>query len=56
VELIGATALIAARLLPQKIRRVLTSQVEAPQVPSGQESTTAVPLMVENELTTDLHK
>ena len=56
VELIGATALIAARLLPQKIRRVLTSQLEAPRVPSGKESTTAVPLIVEKELATDLHK
>lgn len=43
VELIGATALLAARLLPQKIRRVLTSRVEDPQV-------------AENKLTTDLHR
>ena len=34
VELIGATALLAARLLPAKIRRVLTSRVES-QKPSA---------------------
>ncbi len=38
VELVGATALIAARLLPQKIRRVLTSRVEAPKVSERTES------------------
>ena len=54
VELIGATALLAARLLPAKIRRVLTSRVEAPKVPSGKESTIGIPLMVERpEPTTD---
>lgn len=47
VELIGATALLSARLLPAKIRRVLTSRVESPKVPSGKESTTDIPLMVE---------
>jgi uncharacterized membrane protein YkvA (DUF1232 family) len=47
VELVGATALIAARLLPSRIRRVLTSKVEAPKVPSGQADTMAVPLLVE---------
>lgn len=47
VELIGATALIAARLLPKKIRRVLTSRVEAPKAPSKQSETMAVPLLVE---------
>jgi uncharacterized membrane protein YkvA (DUF1232 family) len=47
VELVGATALIAARLLPKKIRRVLTSKVEAPKVPRGQEQNMAVPLLVE---------
>ena len=52
VELIGATALIAARLLPKKIRRVLTSRVEAPKAPSKQSETMAVPLLVEQELTT----
>lgn len=55
VELIGAAALLAARLLPTKIRRVLTSQVEAPKVPKGQESTTGIPFLVEKESTTDLH-
>ncbi len=47
VELIGATALLAGRLLPAKIRRVLTSRVEAPKVPKGQDSTTAMPFLVE---------
>jgi uncharacterized membrane protein YkvA (DUF1232 family) len=50
VELVGATALIAARLLPKKIRRVLTSKVEAPKVPRGQEQNMAVPLLVERPL------
>jgi len=35
VELIGASTLIAAKLLPKKIRRVLTSRVEAPKTPTG---------------------
>src|SRR6476661_402793 len=30
VELIGSTALMASKLLPKKIRRVLTARVEAP--------------------------
>jgi uncharacterized membrane protein YkvA (DUF1232 family) len=47
VELIGATALIAGRLLPKRIRRVLTSRVEAAKVPAGREPTTALPLLVE---------
>ena len=51
VELIGATALLAARLLPAKIRRVLTSRVETPKVPSGKESSTGIPLMVERPVT-----
>src|SRR6476619_1001109 len=36
VELVGATALLAARLLPKKIRRVLTSKVESPKVSKEQ--------------------
>jgi len=47
VELIGATALLAARLLPKKIRRVLTSRVEAPQTPIGQKESMATPILVE---------
>lgn len=47
VELIGATALIAGRLLPRKIRRVLTSRVESPNVSSKQSKTMAVPLLIE---------
>ncbi|HEX6649971.1 MAG TPA: DUF1232 domain-containing protein [Pyrinomonadaceae bacterium] len=47
VELIGATALLAGRLLPKKIRRVLTSRVEAPHAPRGQSKNTAVPILVE---------
>jgi len=47
VELVGAATLIAARLLPKRIRRVLTSRVEAPQVPTGKSDTMATPLLVE---------
>jgi uncharacterized membrane protein YkvA (DUF1232 family) len=47
VELIGATALIAGKMLPQKIRRVLTSRVEAPKPPRGQNETMSVPLLIE---------
>jgi uncharacterized membrane protein YkvA (DUF1232 family) len=47
VELIGATALIAGRLLPRRIRRVLTSRVESPKVSSGQSKTLAVPILIE---------
>jgi uncharacterized membrane protein YkvA (DUF1232 family) len=47
VELIGATALIAGRLLPKRIRRVLTAKVEAPQAPAKQSKTMKVPLLVE---------
>ena len=41
VELVGATALLAGKLLPKRIRRVLTSSVEAPKTPSGQSDTMA---------------
>jgi len=47
VELIGATALIAGKFLPKRIRRVLTSRVEAAKVPAGKEHTTVLPLLVE---------
>jgi uncharacterized membrane protein YkvA (DUF1232 family) len=47
VELIGSTALLAGRLLPRKIRRVLTSRVESPKVSSEQRKTLAVPLLIE---------
>ena len=47
VELIGATALVAARLLPKRIRRILTSRVEAAKTPSGQSDTQSMPLLVE---------
>ncbi len=47
VELVGATALLAGRLLPARIRRVLTSKVEAPQHPKGQIDSMAVPILVE---------
>ncbi|HEV8430625.1 MAG TPA: DUF1232 domain-containing protein [Pyrinomonadaceae bacterium] len=46
VELVGATALVAARLLPKRIRRVLTSRVEAPTPPSGK-TDTMTPILVE---------
>src|SRR5689334_10047870 len=45
VELIGATALLAGRLLPRKIRRVLTSRVESPRV--SNKETMSVPLLIE---------
>ena len=51
VELIGATALIAGRLLPKRIRRVLTSRVETAKVPTGQEQTATLPLLVERPST-----
>lgn len=44
VELIGATALLAARLLPRRIRRVLTSRVESPMSSS---TTGMPPLLIE---------
>jgi len=44
VELIGATALIAGRLLPRRIRRVLTSRVEAAKTSNDP---AAMPLLVE---------
>jgi uncharacterized membrane protein YkvA (DUF1232 family) len=47
VELVGSATLIAAKFLPQKIRRVLTSRVEAPKTPTGKVDTIAVPLLVE---------
>ena len=46
VELVGAATLIAARLLPKRIRRVLTSRVESPNIPAGK-SDTITPLLVE---------
>ena len=46
VELVGATALIAARLLPKRIRRVLTAKVEAPNVLAGNDTKT--PLLVDS--------
>ena len=46
VELVGATALLAGKLLPKRIRRVLTSQVEAPKTRRGQ-SDTQTPLLIE---------
>lgn len=49
VELLGATALIAARLLPKRIRRVLTAKVEAPDVPAGK-GDTSTPLLVEKSV------
>jgi uncharacterized membrane protein YkvA (DUF1232 family) len=50
VELVGATALIAARLLPKRIRRVLTAKVEAPKVSREQSQSTAVPFLVERSV------
>ena len=47
VELVGAATLVAGKLLPRKIRRVLTSRVEAPNTPVGKSNTMATPLLVE---------
>jgi uncharacterized membrane protein YkvA (DUF1232 family) len=47
VELVGATALLAGILRPQRIRRVLTSHVEAPKTPRGQSESMTTPLLVE---------
>jgi uncharacterized membrane protein YkvA (DUF1232 family) len=47
VELIGSATLVAGKLLPKKIRRVLTSRVEAPNTPVGKSDTMATPLLVE---------
>jgi uncharacterized membrane protein YkvA (DUF1232 family) len=47
VELVGATALLAGKLLPRRIRRVLTSQLEAPKTSRGQSDTTKTPLLIE---------
>ena len=41
VELVGATALLAAKFLPQRIRRVLTSRVEV--APGSLEDLTQIP-------------
>ena len=46
VELVGAVAMIASKLLPPKIRRVLTAQIESPPPPLGKES---APLLVERQ-------
>jgi len=47
VELVGSATLVAARLLPKRIRRVLTSRVEAPNTPVEKSGTVATPLLVE---------
>src|SRR4026209_301215 len=47
VELIGATALLAARLLPERIRRGLNSRRDAPPTKTGQGDATALPILVE---------
>jgi uncharacterized membrane protein YkvA (DUF1232 family) len=44
VELIGATAMIASKLLPKRIRRVLTAHVEAPGM---EKNLRATPVLVE---------
>src|SRR5215212_2173036 len=47
VELIGATALIAGRLLPKRVRRVLTSRVESAKCQGRQSDPTAMRILVE---------
>jgi uncharacterized membrane protein YkvA (DUF1232 family) len=46
VELVGSVAMIASKLLPPKIRRVLTAQIDSPAPPIGKES---APLLVERQ-------
>src|ERR1044071_3516060 len=50
VELIGASTLIAGKLLPKRIRRVLTSHVEAPKIPVEKTDAMATPLLVERPI------
>jgi uncharacterized membrane protein YkvA (DUF1232 family) len=50
VELVGATALLAGKLLPKRIRRVLTANVEAPKTPREQSDPTKTPLLVERRV------
>jgi len=45
VELIGSTALISAKFLPKKIRRVLTSRVEDPRAKGSAKS--MAPILIE---------
>ena len=47
VELVGATALLAGKLLPRRIRRVLTANVEAPKTPREQKDPMKTPILVE---------
>ena len=47
VELLGSTALLAAKLLPPRIRRVLTAHVEDPRALRGRSSKRASPILVE---------
>ena len=49
VELLGATALIAAKLLPKRIRRVLTSHVES----GGEKALRISPMLVERPQVSD---
>jgi uncharacterized membrane protein YkvA (DUF1232 family) len=44
VELVGSTAQIAGKFLPKRLRRVLTSQVEAA---AAREGDTATPFLIE---------
>jgi len=50
VELIGSATLVAGKLLPKRIRRVLTSRVEAPNTPVGKSDTMLTPLLVERPI------
>jgi len=47
VELIGSTALLDAKLLPPRIRRVLTAHVEDPRAIRGRSSKRAMPILIE---------
>ncbi len=52
VELIGSTALIASKLLPKRVRRVLTARVEAPSADSRVMKSEFGRLLVERPETT----
>lgn len=47
VDLIGSTALISARLLPKRVRRVLTSRVEAGPAPDADADAASLPVLIE---------
>jgi uncharacterized membrane protein YkvA (DUF1232 family) len=47
VELVGAVAMTASKLLPKKITRILTAQIETTATPVGKNQSIPIPLFVE---------